>query len=182
MPGVSPSSRFWYWLRVLAIGRRPKWTLIRLAVLLVTTVIVFKYVLLQIRVIGPSMEPNFHSGTINFINRLAYVRQPPRRGDVIGIAYYTNADGSLRDLLLKRVVGLPGETISFSGGHVCVNGVRQDETYLKWPSQWNVPPHTLGSNEFYFVGDNRTMPPELHEHGTVTLNRIVGRVFINGNL
>ncbi len=163
----------------MAIGRRPKWTLIRLAVLVVSSVILFKFVLLPIRVIGPSMEPTFHDRAVNFINRLAYVRRQPQRGDVVGIRFSINADGTPHALLLKRLVGLPGETISFSGGHVCVNGERQDEPYLKWPSQWNLPDRKLGSEEYYFVGDNRTMPPDQHEHGIAYRSQILGRILFN---
>jgi signal peptidase I len=181
MPDESPSSGSWYWLRVLAIGRRPKWTLIRLVVLIVSSVVLFKFVLLPIRVMGPSMEPTFHDRAVNFINRLAYVRRQPQRGDVVGIRFSNNANGTPRALLLKRLVGLPGETISFSGGHVCVNGERQDEPYLKWPSQWDLPERTLGSQEYYFVGDNRTMPPDQHEHGIAYRSQILGRILFNGS-
>src|ERR1035441_1356397 len=83
MPGESPFSGFWYWLRVVAIGRRPKRTLLRLAVLVVAAVVAFKFVLIPIRVVGFSMEPTFHDHAINFINRLAYVRGQPQRGDVV---------------------------------------------------------------------------------------------------
>jgi signal peptidase I len=165
----------------MAIGRRPKRTLARLAVLVVASTVIFKFVLLPIRVVGYSMEPTFHNRAVNFINRLAYVRGLPRRGDVVGIRFSTSPGDTFHLLLLKRVVGLPGETISFSGGHVCVNGERQDEPYLKLPSDWNVPGKTLGPEEYYFVGDNRSMPPDQHEHGIAERARIVGRVLWKGN-
>jgi len=165
----------------MAIGRRPKRTLLRLAVLVVASIVTFKYVLLPIRVTGISMEPTFHDGAVNFINRLAYVRGQPQRGDVVGIRFSTNASDTFHFVLLKRVVGLPGETISFVGGHVCVNGEPQDEPYLKLPSNWNVPEKTLGPDDYYFVGDNRSMPPDWHEHGIAERARIVGRVLLKGH-
>jgi signal peptidase I len=180
MPGETPSSGLWYWLRVVAIGRRPKRTLVRLAVLVVVSLVVFKFVLLPIRVIGISMEPAFHDHAINFINRLAYVRGQPQRGDVVGIRYSTNA-ATYHVMLLKRLVGLPGETISFSDGHLCINGEPQDEPYLKWHCDWNEPGKTMGPDEYYFVGDNRAMPPDQHEHGAASRSRIVGRVLLKGH-
>jgi signal peptidase I len=180
MPGEPASSGFWYWLRVAAIGRRPKRTLARLAALVAVSAVVFKFALLPIRVTGISMEPAFHDHAVNFINRLAYVRGEPQRGDVVGLRLSTNATGAFHVLLLKRLVGLPGETISFSGGHLRVNGEPLEEPYLKLPSYWNLPDKTLGPDNYYFVGDNRSMPPAQHEHGVATRSQIVGRVLFHG--
>jgi signal peptidase I len=181
VPVETSSAGFWYWLRVLTIGRRPKRTLLRLAVLVVAAVVIFKFVLLPIRVMGLSMEPTFHDRAVNFINRLAYIGGPPQRGDVVGIRLSTNTDGPVQVMLLKRLVGLPGETIAFSSGHLLVNGNPQEEPYLKWLNpDWNEPGRSLGSNEYYFVGDNRSMPPERHEHGVAFRSQIVGRVLLKG--
>jgi len=183
MPAESPTSGFWFWLHVITIGRRPKRTLVRLAVLVVAAVVLFKFVLVPIRVVGFSMEPTFHNRAVNFINRLAYVRAQPRRGDVVGLRMDPeNTNAPLQIMLLKRLVGLPGETISFSGGHLLVNGELQEEPYLKWvTNSWNEPGRFLASNEFYFVGDNRSMPPEQHEHGVACRWQIVGRVLFKGH-
>jgi hypothetical protein len=75
---------------------------------------------------------------------------------------------------------LPGETISFSGGRLLVNGEPQEEPYLKLHSNWNERGRRLGSNEYFFVGDNRSMPPEQHEHGVAYRSQIVGRVLFKG--
>jgi signal peptidase I len=165
-----------HWLRVITIGRNPKRTLIRIAVLIVASVVVFRYVLLPVRVTGISMEPTYHDRSINFINRLAYLRHPPERGDVVGIRF-----SGIHDMLMKRIVGLPGETVSFSGGHVWINGVRQEEPYLVKYSDWAFPVGTLGPDEFYVVGDNRSMPQQYHDKGRATRDRIVGKVFLAGN-
>src|ERR1039458_10546759 len=119
MPSDSPSSGFWYWLRVAVLSRRPNRTLLRLAVLVVVIVVAFKFAILPIRVTGISMEPAFHDHAINYINRLAYVRGQPQRGDVVGIRFSTNLDAPFHVMLLKRLVGLPGETISHPGGKQC---------------------------------------------------------------
>lgn len=176
MQGESQPSGLFHWLRVMTIGRKPKRTLLRVAILVVLTVVTFKFVLLPIRVEGFSMEPTFHNRSINFINRLSYLRSEPQRGDVVGIRL---AGEHL--MYLKRVVGLPGEGVSFSEGHVCINGVRQEEPYLRLPTDWQVPEKVLGADEYYVVGDNRSMRPEEHTQGKATRWRILGKVLFSGN-
>jgi signal peptidase I len=163
------------WMVVLAVGRNPKRTLIRLAVLVVAAILIPKFVLLPVRVVGGSMEPNFHNGSINIVNLLAYRNSAPRRGDVVGIRM-----AGEHVMLMKRVVGLPGESISFVDGNVCVDGVRLEEPYRIFPSDWTVPPITLGSNMYYFVGDNRSMNPNDHTHGSADRSQIVGRFVLSG--
>jgi signal peptidase I len=176
MQGESQPSGFLHWVHVVTIGRKPKRTLLRVAILIILTVVTFKFVLLPIRVVGLSMEPTFHNRSINFINRLSYIRSEPRRGDVVGIRL---AGEHL--MFLKRVVGLPGEAVSFEDGHVCINGVRQEEPYLRLPTDWKVPEKVLGADEYYVVGDNRSMRPEEHTQGKAPRWRILGKVLFSGN-
>jgi signal peptidase I len=107
------------------------------------------------------------------VNCLAYWHRPPQRGDVVSIRY-----AGEHVMLMKRVIGLPGETVGFAGGHVIINGRVLDEPYEKWACDWNVPPAQLAPDEYYVVGDNRTMPPENHVFGKVLRVRIVGRVIL----
>jgi signal peptidase I len=79
-------------------------------------------------------------------------------------------------MFLKRIIGLPGETVAFANGQVLINGVALDEPYEKLPCDWNSPPVTLATDEYYFVGDNRSMPLEDHTHGSQKRDRIVGKV------
>ena len=73
------------WLRIVLIGRRPKFTLVRIVVLGVGVFIVFGFILLPVRIDGPSMLPTYRTGGVNLVNRCAYLRQAPRRGDVVTI-------------------------------------------------------------------------------------------------
>jgi signal peptidase I len=161
------------WLHVAAIGRNPKMTVIRIVTLIVFCFLFFNFVLLPIRVTGISMLPTYKNGSFNFVNRLAYLRHEPRRGDVISIRY-----AGIHMMLMKRVVGLPGETVAFVDGQVFINGRALAEPYEKFPSDWNLPPEKLDSNEYYVVGDNRTMPPEDHTKGKVERQRIIGKVIL----
>ena len=161
------------WLRVAAIGRRPRNTLIRVAILVTACLVIFNFVLLPIQVRGISMLPTYRDGGVHFVNRLAYRWREPRRGDIVGIRL-----AGIHLMYLKRIVGLPGETIEFQNGRVFINGKLLAEPYEKWKCDWTLPPEKLGANEYYVVGDNRTMLPEDHMKGKVERERIVGKVWL----
>ena len=111
-------SRWWskplrvttWWGRLL-IGRNPAVTVVRLVVLVALSFVLFKGVLIPVRVTGRSMEPTYRDGRVNFINRLAYHRGAPQRGDVVGLRRAPS-----RLLVLKRIVGMPGERVSIRQG------------------------------------------------------------------
>src|SRR5438552_17818694 len=108
----------------MLIGRRPARTLARLIVLILVTFVLFKFLFLPIRVVGNSMVPTYHNGRINFINRLAFRWHGPKRGDVVAVQL-----DKIRLVLLKRVVGSPGERIAVRTGRVVMNGRTLAEPY-----------------------------------------------------
>jgi len=158
------------WLRIVVIGRNPKVTLVRAAVLAVLCILGYKFTLLHIRVEGISMLPTYQDGSAHFVNRVAYLWHEPRRGDVVSIRL-----AGIHLMYLKRVIGMPGETVAFVNGQVLINGQALDEPYEKLPCGWNLPPEKLGPDEYFVVGDNRSMPSENHTFGKVERNRIVGK-------
>jgi signal peptidase I len=79
-----------------------------------------------------------------------------------------------RVMYVKRIVGLPGERIEFRNGTLVVDGREIVEEYLQRPSSWTTQETPLGSDEFFVVGDNRSMPVEQHEFGRVKRERIAG--------
>jgi signal peptidase I len=167
------------WVQIALIGRRPKVTLIRILVLVAAVAVISKFVLLPIRVEGISMEPTYHNHKIDCVNRLAYLGHEPRRGDVVAVRY---SDPGLfarpKQMLMKRIVGLPCETVTFHQGRVYINGVLLEEPYLKLPCDWEHPPIVCGTNEYYVVGDNRSMPFNYHTQGRADRARIVGKVLL----
>jgi signal peptidase I len=172
-------SGFTRWFRILIFGRNPKFTLVRILVLIAIVLIAREYVLIPIRIEGPSMMPTYQESGVNFVNRLAYRRSEPKRGDVVAIRYAGN-----HLLLMKRVLALPGETIEFRNGQVFINGEILPEPYMvpTYPSNWTLPPKTIQSNSYYVVGDNRTMPEQLHTKGEAKRERIVGKILLCKNL
>ncbi len=168
-----------HWLQVLTIGRRPRNTIIRIAVLVAVCFVTFKFVLLPIRVEGISMLPTYHTGQVNCINRLAYLRHEPQRGDIVSVRYAKPGGlGTPSQLLLKRIIGLPGETVSFHAGRAYINGRLLDEPYIKFSCDWEAGPFECSPTEFYVVGDNRSMPFSLHTQGRPERDHIIGKLFL----
>jgi signal peptidase I len=191
-PGKFPG-----WLRIALIGRRPRFTMVRIVLIAAVAFVLFGFILLPVRIDGPSMLPAYREGRFNLVNRLAYFRHEPRRGDVVTIRI-SGREYSSHELLhdlryarlqfrrlfrprimyMKRIVGLPGETVEFSGGRLLVDGKPLDEPYCVFPCDWERPPQKLGSDQYFLVGDNRAMPMEYHEFGVPERARIVGKVIL----
>lgn len=156
----------------ILVGRRPKHTLVRVAVLITVSAVVFGWILIPIRAYGVSMQPTYEPGSFHVVNRFAFAWRAPARGDVIGIRL-----AGPGVMYVKRVVGLPGERVRIDGGRVLVDGVPIAEPYVKNRStSWYLPETPLGADEYFVVGDNRGMPIGQHELGKTTRARIVGRV------
>jgi signal peptidase I len=134
-------------------------------------------VLIPIRVVGPSMLPTYPNGGVNLVYRLAFFRSPPQRGDVVAIR--TSGESIM---YMKRIVGLPGETVQFHQGRLFVNGQMLDEPYLKLGCDWESKPKTLGPDRYYVVGDNRSMAERDHDEGITQGERIVGKILLCKNL
>ena len=165
------------WLLVVLVGRNPRFTLVRIAVLVAVVVFVRMFVLLPIRVKGPSMMPTYQDSGINFVNRLAYAFSEPKRFDVVAIR-----TSGTSIMYMKRIIGLPGETVEFHKGRAYIDGQLLEEPYVKTDCDWESPPKSLGPDWYYVVGDNRSMPELLHEEGRTRRERIVGKILLWRNL
>jgi signal peptidase I len=166
-PAASPSP---LWKRLI-MGRNPKRTLLRAAALAATAFVIFKFVLLPVRISGISMAPTYGDRSVNFINQLAYRWKSPRRGDVVGVMM-----SGKHIMLLKRIVGLPGETVAIENGVVLINGRPLDEPYVRERAPWQLSPRPLGTDEYLVIGDNRGMDQRTHEFGVTKARKIAGRV------
>jgi signal peptidase I len=172
----------------MIIGRNWRITLLRAAIWAVVCSVIFKIALLRVEVDGISMAPTYKDHSKNWINRLAYIRHEPQRGDVVAIRFSRENSNNgwfafgFRTphlMLLKRIVALPGETIAFENGRVLINGQILDEPYEKQVvCNWNIPPVTLAADEYYVVGDNRSMPEENHTKGRCKRGQILGKILL----
>lgn len=153
------------------IGRNPRATLLRIAVLIAFSLIVFGWVLVPLRLSGISMLPTYRDGAFNFANRAAYWLREPARGDVVAIRM-----AGPHAVYVKRIVGMPGERIEIVAGTIAVNDGVLIEPEVVRRAPWNLPPVTLAPGEFFVVGDNRSMKIENHDLGRVSRRRIVGKL------
>jgi signal peptidase I len=162
------------WIKALAIGRSPRWTLVRITVLVFAALILFKYVILLRRIESISMSPTLREGSVHVVNRLAYAgAKEPARGDIVAIR--TSGETVM---YIKRIIGLPGETLEIRRGTVFINGQPLEEPYVpRRRPDWNRPPVALRSGEYFIIGDNRSMDQELHVFGRIDGARIVGKLF-----
>ena len=133
----------------LVYGTSLQRTLVRSFILAVVSLVAFKFLFIPVRVDGGSMSPTYCDRGINLVNRLAYKRSAPQRGDVVAIWIGENSHSVV---LMKRIVGLPGEAIGFRDGRVTVNGVLQYEPYVTFDSDWNREPVVCGPGEGLFCG------------------------------
>ena len=117
------------------------------------------------------MLPTYGPGELNLVNRAAYGMSSPRRGDIVAIEM-----AGPHVLYVKRIIGLPGERVAVSGGQVRINGVDLPEHYVRFRRPWDVAEVTLGSREYFVMGDNRGMSAGEHDFGRVDVGRILGRV------
>jgi signal peptidase I len=157
------------WLR-LVVGKYPKRTLLRALLLGIALWLVTKHLLLPVRISGISMEPAYRHGSFNVVNRLPYFFRVPRRGEVVAI----KTTGP-HLLYFKRIVGLPGETVTIRKGAVWIDQRLLPEPYVKARAAWEVKPRKLGTNEYFVIGDNRAMDQDAHLFGAVNRRKIVGK-------
>ena len=159
--------------RVL-IGRNPKRTLVRVVILVAVACVVRAFVLLPVKVDGPSMLPTYQDCSVHVINRLAYLFHEPRRGDVVAIGLEAGA----HVMYLKRVIGLPGETVAFHKGELYINGQPVAEPYVRLRGNWEHEAVPVPLDRLYVVGDNRDMDWEGHEKGRPKRSLIVGKLIL----
>jgi signal peptidase I len=157
-------------LREILIGKSLGKSLIRGLSVAVLLLAGSKFVLVPVRAHGISMLPTYEEGQFIFVNRMAYRFSPIKRGDVVAITL-NGGDA----VLVKRIIGLPGETVSIDAGQVYVDGLPLDEPYRRFHLPWNMREGTVAANEVFVVGDNRSMPLENHDFGFASQDRILGR-------
>lgn len=98
-----------------------------------------------------SMENTIMPGSRIIINRLAYLTEEPERGDVISFWYPDNE----KENYLKRIIGLPGETVEGKDGKIYIDGKELKESYIKEVSYMDFGPYTVPEESYFVMGDNR---------------------------
>ncbi len=160
-------------------GPRQQALLREVTTTLLITIVLFlglRYSAQAVPLDGPSMQPGLHSDERVLVNSLAYVFRQPQRGDVI-VFHPPNA---LTERYIKRVIGLPGDTIRLTLTSVYINGVKLNEPYIApvpygFPENQETETVHLGSDQFFVMGDNRTNSQDSRSFGPITQREIIGK-------
>lgn len=129
---------------------------------------------------GPSMEPNFHNNQYIIVDQVSYRFSSPDRGNVVVFKWPQNIAVSF----IKRVIGLPGETVEVRSGKVYIyndanpSGALLDEPYLNGVQTPTDTRRKLGAGEYFVMGDNRNNSSDSRSWGAVPRNLIVGKVWV----
>jgi signal peptidase I len=158
--------------------------LIQVAAVSLAIIIPVRYFLIQpFYVKGASMEPNFFDHEYLIIDELSYRFNDPIRGDIVVFRYPNDP----KQFFIKRVIGLPGETVEIVGGQVKIfndehpNGfVLPEQEYLDQDFTATTRTVTLKSDEYFVMGDNRIASLDSRYFGAVKRSAVVGRVWLRG--
>jgi signal peptidase I len=120
------------------------------------------------------MEPDFYEGDRLLVNKLAYKFSGPQRGDVVIL----HPPFDIKLVFIKRVIGLPGDTVAVREGAVFINGTKLDEPYLKEPIAYTMPSQTIPENEYFVLGDNRNIANDSHSGWMVPQGELMGKALM----
>jgi len=129
---------------------------------------------------GASMQETFHSGEYLIVDQLSYDFHKPNRGDVIVFRYPRDPS----KFFIKRVIGLPGDTINIEGSTVRItnkefpNGKILNEPYIKSMAAGPTVNEVLGDREYFVMGDNRDQSSDSRVWGVLQEERIIGRAYL----
>ncbi len=128
------------------------------------------FVIFNAHVPTTSMVPtvNVDDRLIGF--RLAYAFSTPKRGDVI-IFNHKCYDVSDEEILIKRVIGMPGDTVEVASGQLFINGEQFEENYLAEPMQGNYGPYTVPEDSYFVMGDNRNVSDDARFWDSTFVNK-----------
>lgn len=129
---------------------------------------------------GASMENTFESGEYLIVDQVSYKLHQPARGDVIIFRYPKDPS----KFFIKRVIGLPGDTVTIDGSTVRISntefpeGFILEEPYIKSMKQGTTLTETLGDREYFVMGDNRDQSSDSRMWGVLQEERIIGRAYL----
>ncbi|MFH1129155.1 MAG: signal peptidase I [Patescibacteria group bacterium] len=157
------------------------WEILKIVVISLAIIVPIRYFLIQpFFVKGASMEPNYLDGDYLIIDEISYRFETPKRGEVIIFRYPLDPT----QFFIKRVIGLPGETVKVENGKVIIeeqsgNSFILDESkYLDGVNTAGNIETTLENNEYFVLGDNRNASSDSRRWGEVDKKLIIGRAWL----
>lgn len=142
--------------------------IVRRLTFIVTALVLINLLTLRYRVEGPSMQPTLADGDIVLLNRVAYQFSPPVRGDIVIVH---RPDLSQQDLI-KRVIGLPGETVEFRDGAILING----QLYEAACAGCGDGVWVLDVESYFLLGDQREDSRDSRAFGPIARETLLGKV------
>ena len=130
---------------------------------------------------GPSMQPSFYAEQYLIVSRVHYLFGEPQRGDIVVFDPPGDDDRPNDPLLIKRLIGLPGDRIEIRDQQLYVNGEPADTSFTAEPcdaSHCRDASWELGPNEYFLMGDNRNNSRDSRVFGAVTRDRLVGEAIV----
>ncbi len=158
----------------IVLGREIRAFVRDLALIVLIAIVIVAFVIQPVRVEGTSMLPRLHDGERIFVNKFVYKFEPIRRGDIVVFWYPNDPSKSF----IKRVVGLPGETIAIRRGIVYINGEPLPEPYLDrslHTREENMAPVYIREHYYFVMGDNRDSSNDSRQWGLVPEKYIYGK-------
>lgn len=147
------------------------WEVLQTLIMAVVLYFLIDTVVGRVRVENISMQPTLHEGEFILVNKLAYRLGDFQRGDIVVFHHDATED------YIKRVIGIPGDTIEVRNGHVYINAQMLEEEYIAAPPRysgtWQVP-----EDQIYVLGDNRNQSSDSHQWGYVPISSVVGRALV----
>ena len=168
-------------------------------VALVLALVIKSFLIQAFFIPSESMVPTLQVGDRVLVNKVILNFRDPRRGEIVvfenpnlieedrnplaafwhwiteGLGFTSDPDKDF----IKRVIGLPGDTVEVKGGRVFIDGKRLDEPYLpRNRDRSDHPPVTLGEHQFFVMGDNRANSQDSRQFGPIQEDKVVGKAFI----
>lgn len=128
---------------------------------------------------GASMHPTFENGEYLIVDELTYRLEAPKRGDVVIFRYPRNPS----EFFIKRIIGLPGETVTIAGGSVSVTRtdgttVALDESYVKNLGNGRDATYEVSEGNYFVMGDNRPESSDSRVWGLMPRENLIGRAIV----
>jgi signal peptidase I len=136
--------------------------------------LVFQLTLQNSIVDGTSMEPNLLNADRLLVSKVSYIFSEPKRGDIV---IFPSPYGDGREFI-KRIIGLPGETVQIISGQVMINGTPLDEPYIVNKDTRSYPSTIIPAGEYFVLGDNRPVSLDSRYGWMVSRADIKGKAWL----
>ena len=150
-------------------------------VFVIAVTVLFDLAIPRSLVDGQSMEPTFHHDDRLVISRLNYLLDRPQHGDIVVFNAVDPRDAELGLMLIKRIIGIPGDRVDLHNQQILINDVMIDEPYIYEACSVNKCQDNtwvLGEDEYFVMGDNRNHSNDSRVFDTVPFDHIVGQVVL----